>query len=151
MSLAAPTHTESLAQPLTALVYLSRAHDWVTDQDIQIILDHARRMNAARGVTGVLLYRDRTFLQLLEGAERDVQAIWEIIRRDRRHRDLTLLEHGPHAQRLFSDWTMGFRNLDEAKDSEPLKKVLPFFDPKNPHSPSNAELLKKALLTFRYL
>ena len=51
------------------LVYVSTASRAMSDADLNEILDVSRRKNRERDVTGVLLYLDRGFLQVLEGPE----------------------------------------------------------------------------------
>ena len=73
-----------------------------------ILLEHARRNNEKAGVTGMLLYKDGNFMQVLEGEERVVQALSAKIGRDPRHEKMVTLLEGPLAEREFSDWSMGF-------------------------------------------
>jgi hypothetical protein len=69
--------------------------------------------NAKRGVTGMLLYKEGNFMQVLEGDEREVRIVfYEKISADTRHKDIIVLLQGSVAERQFSDWAMGFRDLD---------------------------------------
>ncbi len=45
-----------------------------------------RSGNAGRGVTGALLYQESNVMQVLEGDRRVVEALYQVILRDRRHR-----------------------------------------------------------------
>jgi hypothetical protein len=55
------------------LVYSSSARSGMTEDELKLILESAKVRNARRGVTGMLLFRDGVFLQLLEGEEVDVR------------------------------------------------------------------------------
>lgn len=94
------------------LIYRSRATGPFDRAEIGRILATARRVNAENDVTGLLLYSDESFLQVLEGGEAAVRATFARIRVDPRHRDVTLLADGPAERRQHPDWTMGFHHLD---------------------------------------
>jgi hypothetical protein len=51
----------------------------------------------------------------LEGDEAAVNATFEAIKKDQRHKDVILLEKVPISERLFPYWSMGFEKL-EAKE-----------------------------------
>ena len=50
-------------------------------------------------------------MQLLEGEESAVRALYAIIIADPRHKGAISLLQGPVATRSFADWSMGFRDL----------------------------------------
>ena len=107
------------------LIYCSRATHPLDTGDLIVLLDVARSNNEARGVTGMLLYAEGTFLQLLEGPEAEVTEIFDRILSDPRHELLRVLFHEPVAEPQFTDWAMGF------EDSEPaeLARYLPGYVP----------------------
>jgi hypothetical protein len=82
--------------------------------DLQIntaILEEARELNLASGITGVLLCRDAVFMQVLEGPAVAVQATFARIRRDQRHQGVVVLAAYDAAQRIFPGWQMGFFHM----------------------------------------
>ncbi len=95
------------------LIYRSRSAGPFDRSEIGRILATARRVNAACAVTGLLLYSDASFLQVLEGDEADVQEIFARIRIDPRHRDVVVLVDGALERRRHPDWSMGFHHLDD--------------------------------------
>jgi hypothetical protein len=105
-----------MSDPLYSLAYFSRnaiAGDLPQVQaDIAQILRTARRNNAASGVTGALLFSDGCFAQVLEGRRPDVEAIFEAIQCDPRHRDVTILHLHEVAHRSFGAWSMAFGGID---------------------------------------
>ena len=90
------------------IVYLSTAVKLLDDEQLIEILNSARENNAERNVTGVLLYSEGTFIQVIEGDNDDVDAIFSKIETDTRHKNLITLIDGPIQERSFSDWSMGF-------------------------------------------
>lgn len=98
---------------LCHLVYVSTAVAPLRDQDLADLLVQARANNKRRAITGMLLYKDGRFIQLLEGHEEQVESSFERIRKDERHTAVELLWLRYAQYRDFPDWTMGFLNADE--------------------------------------
>lgn len=105
-----------MSAPLFSLAYFSRnAIDGGVLQlqaDLAQILRSARRNNAASGVTGALVFSDGCFAQVLEGRRDDVEAIFESIQCDPRHRDVTILHLHEVAHRSFGAWSMAFGGIE---------------------------------------
>lgn len=59
----------------------------------------------------MLVFKDGAFLQVLEGAEKDVEEVYRSIVNDRRNAGNYLIEKTRIKERNFPDWSMGFRNL----------------------------------------
>lgn len=98
----------STPEDLITLVYSSTARLLFTGHELDTLLRDARRRNEALGVTGLLVYRAGSFIQLLEGPSDTVLDLYDRIAEDPRHRDVrTILEfHTSH--RAFPDWPMAF-------------------------------------------
>lgn len=77
------------------------------------LLKEARLTNTSRNITGLLLHRDRSFYQVLEGSEDVVRETFEGIEKDERHTAIDVLFEGAVEEREFPDWQMGFLNLDD--------------------------------------
>jgi lipopolysaccharide biosynthesis regulator YciM len=93
------------------LVYVSDAAEEVSKDDLLTILAESRDKNAEAGITGMLLYKDGSYMQVLEGEEDAVRALYARIRRDPRHRGVVTLVEGQADHRSFADWSMGFQDL----------------------------------------
>lgn len=102
------------------VIYASRAVQEFDEVDLLQLLAQARAANLRHGVTGMLVYSSRSFLQLFEGEDADVEVVWDRIRMDSRHADLRVLRDGPASERLFTDWTMGFEHPSDADLEEHL-------------------------------
>jgi len=91
------------------LVYSSSARSGMTEDELKLILESAKVRNARRGVTGMLLFRDGVFLQLLEGEEVDVRYVYNRIVNDPRHQRVVNLLQEKIDQRDFASWSMGYQ------------------------------------------
>ncbi|MCG6942075.1 MAG: BLUF domain-containing protein [Thiohalocapsa sp.] len=97
------------------LCYTSTAITEMQRQDLVDLLTVSRRNNARLGITGLLLYSSDRFIQLLEGDEAQVRKLYELIRRDKRHRDVTLVSEEHVEARECPDWSMGFQAMPESE------------------------------------
>lgn len=96
------------------LIYLSNATQAFSTEELVELLNVARTHNAEIGVTGMLLYKDGRFMQILEGQEETVHSLFQEISSDPRHHKVVTLLEGPCEAREFPDWSMGFQNLDSS-------------------------------------
>ena len=96
------------------VVYISSANKAFEEPELEALLQAARRNNGRSGVTGILLYDDYSFLQVLEGAEQDVQRTVARIQRDPRHSGMTVVQDQAIVDRDFSDWSMAYAQADSA-------------------------------------
>lgn len=103
---------------LFSLVYTSLATRPMQDDDLRDILTVARTNNAALEITGMLLYKDGHFIQLLEGEENWVNVIYDKITQDSRHTNLYKVYARSARRRSFSKWTMGFNSLSALDPSD---------------------------------
>ena len=108
------------------LLYTSVATRQIDDGDLRSIGLAAQSRNAACDVTGALMYENRTFMQLLEGDQKEVQALLALISNDPRHTSINVFSEGPIQERSFPQWSMAVGKasppwLDLPADGERLK------------------------------
>jgi len=106
---------------LVRLIYASRAAGAVNAEVLMPIMKASRAKNAAAGITGVLVFSDGVFLQLLEGGRNAVSALYNRIACDARHRDVVLLAYDEVDERRFAGWSMGQANLSRLNPGILLK------------------------------
>lgn len=129
------------------LVYVSRAQQPFTDDELTSLLSKIRPKNQARGVTGMLLYDDRAFLQILEGQKDDLSLLFELIHKDPRHHQIVTILEKPISQRQFGDWSMGFERVDNTQLAS-LDGFNDFFTDKTCLADIDAGRAKKILQAF---
>jgi hypothetical protein len=94
-------------------VYVSSEAFKFSEAQLRKLLDDSRRRNAACNVTGLLLYLNGNFIQLLEGSEENVLATFARIKADTRHRGVNTLLNQNCEKRDFENWSMGFEPMDD--------------------------------------
>lgn len=105
------------------LVYASAASVNFSDEELRDLLAISRENNAKEGVTGVLLFMEGSFLQVLEGGKGAVEELYERISLDQRHGKVVLLLRRFVDERAFGDWAMGYVNAGRKR-----RELEGFFD-----------------------
>jgi len=98
---------------MLSLVYASSAVHLFSEEDLKDLLRQSRDNNTRLGLTGMLLYKDGNFLQVLEGPESALTGLYEKIQSDPRHYHVLKLMRKPIQEREFAAWSMGFKNLSD--------------------------------------
>ncbi len=90
------------------MIYTSVATKKVQPVELKDLRETSRRNNIRDGITGMLLYEDGTFIQVLEGDSEVVTSTFERISKDPRHSKILLIARFELDERTFTDWEMGF-------------------------------------------
>lgn len=100
------------------LVYVSSTVKPLSRDELVDLLAKSRAANARLGITGLLLYKDGNVMQVLEGEAQNVRALYARISRDPRHQGLIVLLDGTAEKRQFPEWSMAYRDLNDAEVRE---------------------------------
>jgi hypothetical protein len=97
------------------LIYISTASRNITQDDLLDILTASRANNTCQHLTGMLLYGEGAFIQVLEGEADMLTQTYRAIEADSRHYNLIKMASGTIKKRNFAEWAMGFKavNADE--------------------------------------
>jgi uncharacterized membrane protein (DUF373 family) len=109
------------------LSYASTATYELSPDALLQLLQQCRINNAAKHITGILLYAQGTFFQVLEGDETAVNNLYAVIEKDPRHKNVTLLEKQEISERTFPYWSMGFEKMD-GRDLGGIEGLNDFFE-----------------------
>ncbi len=102
---------------LSQVVYLSSSTDLLGEPELQQLLIDARERNQDLEISGLLLYADGNFMQVLEGPRQNVETLMSDIENDPRHHGILVLLDQVIEHREFPDWSMALFNVSE-KDAE---------------------------------
>lgn len=103
-------------------VYYSISNTEINTNLINDILEHSRKSNSKKNITGCLLYHNNVFLQLLEGEKSTVENLFSVIKQDSRHTEVTEIYDEMVTNRIFPTWSMAFHELDDTE--EEVKKFI---------------------------
>ncbi|MGB7418717.1 MAG: BLUF domain-containing protein [Erythrobacter sp.] len=99
------------------LIYRSRPFGF-DSATLAGILSQARRNNSANDITGALVCRQDMYIQLIEGPEGAIDALFANICADDRHTDVELAVSAEVDERIFPEWDM----LDDTAPSMTFSK-----------------------------
>lgn len=102
-------------------LYISTAPS-LSREEVDAILASSARNNPERGITGLLLYNGRNFMQLLEGDEQTLVALMSRISNDPRHAGVSVLSRKEASERACPDWAM--KRVLIAESVENRQKLL---------------------------
>lgn len=101
-----------MQEKIYKLIYISSAAIPLADAEIDEILRKSKENNSKVNVTGMLIYREGNFIQLLEGDELAVKNLYSVITKDSRHRGCIILDEGYVSKRCFEGWSMNYQKFD---------------------------------------
>lgn len=133
---------------LVHLIYCSTATRSMSNEDLLALLREARTRNDELGVTGMLLYENGGFFQVIEGEAAVINRLYAMIEADDRHHHLVKIIHEPIARRVFADWTMGFSRLHPSQVGE-IVGANDFFDAGESLTSLDPGRAKKILTAFK--
>lgn len=98
--------TEGRAAPIPSriCIYVSRAVPDLTIDDFRALIFEARGFNAINGVTGLLTYDRRGFLQAIEGTSEAIDELIAAIARDPRHHAMEIILDAPVSAPQFASF-----------------------------------------------
>ena len=135
------------------LVYASKSVEYFTERDLIEILQKSRKNNKEISITGALVYNKGYFLQMLEGEQVVVEALFKKIAQDARHEKSSRFYQGKAPTRIFPDWYMGFFQ-HEADENINLSGLMNLYESQHPASHFFIEKLlevQKKLLNTYYI
>lgn len=97
---------------LYTIAYQSTERLRFHDQDLLGLLSGARSNNMRLNITGMLLYHEGSFFQIIEGPKEAVCTLYDGIQGDARHTNVVTQYENALDERLFPHWSMLFRTVD---------------------------------------
>lgn len=94
--------------PLIQLIYTSEASSNLNKSEVLEIPRKAQFKNHSLKISGLLLFKDGQFIQLLEGDEACVQGLFEVIAKDQRHTNVTVRDRFQTDRASLPTWAMGY-------------------------------------------
>jgi hypothetical protein len=111
-------------EDLIQVIYVSSVVTGISEHDTVKFLNEARKANRKNDVSGLMLYIDGCFLQLLEGEAANVDSVCRTIFRDQR--EMRGIFREAIAEREFPEWTMGFEAVAPLEAARLLGEPLLF-------------------------
>jgi lipopolysaccharide biosynthesis regulator YciM len=96
---------------LKQMVYVSFSEKDLSENDLEDFLTEIREKNKRQEVTGMLLYNEGSFIQVVEGGKDTIDALFKKLKNDPRHNTIVVLLDETINERSFPNWTMGYHKM----------------------------------------
>lgn len=133
---------------LIHLIYSSAAMYEFSEDDLIELLAKSRANNDGLNVTGMLLYTEGSFFQILEGEPAVVDALFEKISHDKRHTKVVTIIRETIAKRSFGEWSMGYAHVSSQEVAQ-LTGMNDFFTYASCFGELDQGRAKKLLTAFK--
>jgi hypothetical protein len=101
-----------------SIVYISEMDTEFSEDDIDVLAARARAYNDRVDISGILFCFSDRFIQILEGPSSAVGKLYNRIRRDPRHRDVTTVQDVPIEKRAYGGWGMRRVKNEDLSETE---------------------------------
>jgi CheY-like chemotaxis protein len=125
------------------VIYSSRRSPDFSLMDIIEMLEKAQASNAESGISGILLFGNDYFLQVIEGFDGPVSALRDKVLKDPRHQDIVVHVDHKISSLTFTMWKMSFIALDFSKVSRGGHALSKNFTPNQLKPEEASKLLLK--------
>jgi Sensors of blue-light using FAD len=93
---------------IVQITYVSKASMEFGTADLLKLLIDSRNYNKDNDITGILIFENDKFLQVIEGSGDTTENLFQRIVKDGRHHDVNLIASKEVARHEFPKWTMAF-------------------------------------------
>ena len=128
---------------MSTIVYISNAIQLFEEEELEELFVLTKSTNTLKDITGILFYRDGTFMQILEGRKSEIEELFERIQQDARHNNITKILKRNVDERLFTSYQTGFSVFKNYKELDRLESFL-----KQHNNSSHAQTILALLTPF---
>ncbi len=101
------SNPNAVTAPLHELIYCSTAAPEVQLGVVYTVLGVSQRNNLRDNLSGLLIFSNPYFLQVLEGPQVTLERLYGKLKADHRHSAVQLLSLSPVENRTWANWSMG--------------------------------------------
>lgn len=125
---------------LQTICYVSNSSPNLTNKELQELLHSTKENNLKLKISGVLIHNNGNFFQIIEGLQKNIEALYRKIMIDKRHHHVIELINQPIKQRVFRDYETSFSIIDNSEKMQKLETYLNWL--KNAEMKSIDKLIK---------
>ena len=121
---------------LFTICYISTAAELLLEEDVHALFSQTIKSNTHNDITGILIYQEGTFIQVLEGDDIFLNSLFKKIEEDPRHKQITKVLGEPIESRVFDEYLLGFSGMHKVGELQAIYLFLK----KNRNSPYSKRL-----------
>ena len=126
-----------------AISYVSTVSPNLTEQEIKEVLNFSQNLNIETNITGILLYSEGNFFQVLEDKKKLLLSLFEKIKADPRHYNILTIFEKDVKITQFNTYKISFIWLDTRYKYNDLKTYFSLIDSLNPSIQSTVKYILK--------
>jgi len=124
-----------------AISYVSTVNPALTETQIQEALDFTRNWNNNHNITGILLYSEGNFFQVLEGEKQLLIDLFGRIKADERHHNIITIFQKEIPNIHFDGYEVDFISLDDRYNAAHIDSYLTQISLLNPSIQSSVKYI----------
>ena len=128
---------------LYSICFISNSVQLLQEDELESFLAHSIVHNVVRNISGILLYNEGTFFEVMEGEYVDISVLISKIKRDSRHNNVTIMIEQEISNRLFDSFQTGI-----VSPGNKVKKRLLKFKRQLPKASQYSKSLRTLLDSF---
>jgi hypothetical protein len=105
-------------QELIQLIYVSSSRHLFNKTELIELASFCQEKNLQHEITGLLLYKDGSIMQVIEGNRENIEQLYFNIQCDIRHTNVTLLIKEFISARQFPHWSMSLIQIPPTENPE---------------------------------
>jgi len=109
---------------IKTICYISDSLEHECLDKLKALYLKAKANNSKHHITGILIYKNQNFLQVLEGEETIVDETFKRIENDARHKNVFKVINTTIEERIFEDYNFGFTIIDNTRGLNNLHDYL---------------------------
>ena len=130
--------------------YVSTFNSGFSLQEVEGLFNFVSKRNLQMGLTGVLLFSDNCFFQVLEGDFNVIENLFERIKEDTRHYNIIKIIDDENHERIFDEYFFGFLTVTSLEDRKWMEFFLEnYFNAESRNHKVILGLMKKFLKRFQ--
>ncbi|WP_299255362.1 BLUF domain-containing protein [uncultured Aquimarina sp.] len=114
--------------------YVSTANKLLSNSDINELFEFVKINNNSLNITGILMYSDGNFFQILEGEKTRIQDLFKRILIDSRHYDVIKIFDHEMEKPTFSKYDSKFSTINKKSEHSELQSFLEKEKSNNPET-----------------
>lgn len=131
-----------------AISYVSSADPDLPEKDVKYLLKKATEYNNSQNITGLLLYSESNFFQLLEGEKDKIVKLYSQIEKDPRHTNIIKFIEKPVSRPAYDGYICGFLKEDTRYDDSILENYLHHIEVLDPKSREAVKRVMEAIIVI---
>ncbi|MGM1057278.1 MAG: BLUF domain-containing protein [Bacteroidota bacterium] len=125
--------------------YVSTATPNLSKEDVADLFEYVNDFNNSHGITGVLLYAETNFFQLIEGEEKEIKSLYSRIENDSRHKNIIKFVDKPIEGPAFDGHISRFVTDTSKLDSSNIETYIRHVEVLEPSSQKSVERVLQAI------